>query len=459
VSLISAASALASLIAAPEPAAKLLYDFEDPADIAAWSNLALPDGKEPPVKWERVAEHATSGQHSLKITFAGGEWPTLTTTQVTEDWLNYSTFQADVTASRRCVVGFTVMQEKSTRAKGWDGGISRWTKTAFLEPGKNTVTASLRQPNDYAIHPKWGKIVRFEIFMYRPHDGESIFVDNIRLTTAKESPVQFKTQLRVLGADLVVADVQELGKKLKDRWTKPEPKTIEQVEAEFKAKYDELKKTHPHAVLAILRDGEKNYDPKNPEKAYAGWKDAYWSSHGPDGLTHERAENLGKRASHEVFMRHRSPLMQVDLSSIPKGAEILAGQLVILRANAPSKEHNPEEKPTMWVAEPCNRPWEEYEVNAYEYARDKFWREIGGRYYGDDPDFLPFFLAYGPGCGKVNVWDFTEAVRFWTSGGHANHGFMLHGDSHDYMIAHSREAAEVKNRPAVMVVYDPSGSR
>ena len=109
----------------------------------------------------------------------------------------------------------------------------------------------------------------------------------------------------------------------------------------------------------------------------------------------------------------------------------------------------------MWVVEPCNRPWEEYEVNAFEYAKDKFWKDVGGMAWGDDPDFLPTFLAYGPGTGKVNTWDFVEAVRFWTDGKHPNHGFMLHGDSKDYMIAHSREAKESKDRPAVLVIYEP----
>jgi len=164
---------------------------------------------------------------------------------------------------------------------------------------------------------------------------------------------------------------------------------------------------------------------------------------------------LTKDAAHEIFMRHRSPLMRMDLSSIPAGSEILAAQLVIVRAAPISKDHNPEEKPTMWVAEPCNRPWEEYEVNAYQYAKDKFWKAIGGQYYGDDPDFLPFYVAYGPGSGKVNVWDFAEAVRFWTGGKHANHGFMLHGDSNDYIKGFAREAKEFKDRPAVLVIYVP----
>src|SRR5207253_1632352 len=151
--------------------------------------------------------------------------------------------------------------------------------------------------------------------------------------------------------------VIELGKKLKDGWAKPEAKTLDEVEAAFRAQYAELKKKHPSAVLAVLRDGEKGYDPAHPDKAYAGWKDAYFNSHGPDGNYVDRARNNGKNASHEIFMRHRSPLMRVDLASIPTGSAILAAQLVIVRANEKFlDDHNPEKKPTMWVVEPCNRP-------------------------------------------------------------------------------------------------------
>src|SRR5262245_22118193 len=97
----------------PKPAPKevLLFGFEDPADLKAWSNLELPGAKvkEPAAKLELSDDHATSGKKSLKITFAGGHWPTITTTQVPADWMPYRTFKADVTVSRHCVVGFTVM--------------------------------------------------------------------------------------------------------------------------------------------------------------------------------------------------------------------------------------------------------------------------------------------------------------------------------------------------------------
>jgi hypothetical protein len=443
---------------APAPRETLLFDFESPADLKVWSNLTLPDvkHKEPPVKIELSGDNATRGKQSLKLTFAGGRWPTITTTDVPADWMPYWTFRADVTASRHCLVGFTVLQEKSQRGGGWDPTVSRWTKTAFLKPGKNTVTGSIHDSNNYSINTKHGKVVRFEIFMYAPHEEESIYVDNIRLSTVKEVTPTATTRFPVLGTDMVVTSVQDLGKILKDRWTKPEMKTLDQVEGELRTQYAELKKKHPTAVLTVLRDGEKGFDPDHPDKVYAGWKDAYWSSHGPDGMTLERTDNIGKQASHEIFMRHRSPLMRVDLASIPKGAQILAARLVVIRAHDKFvKEHNPDQ-PNMWVVEPCNRPWEEYEVNAYEYAKDKFWKAIGGMYYGDDPDFLPTYLAYGPSQGKVNTWDFTHAVRFWTDGKHANHGFMLHGNAGDWFPrAHSREAAAIRDRPAVWVIYVP----
>jgi hypothetical protein len=445
----------------------VLFDFEAPADLKAWSNLELPDAKqkEPPAKLELSSDNATSGKQSLKITFDGGHWPTITTISIPDDWMAWETFKADVTVSRPCLVGFTVLQEQSKRGTGYDENVSRWTKTALLKVGKNLVSAPLRPAGGDNLNPKRGKVVRFEIFMYSPRAGESIYVDNIRLSAQKEERPPLKVPFTVAGTDWELIGVNstgvssagaviELGKKLKDRWAKPETKTVAQIEKEFTDRYAELKKKHPRAVLAILRDGEKGYDPTQPDKVYAGWKDAYVNSHGPDGAYISRAVNSGKSASHEVFMRHRSRMMRVDLSSISTGSEILAARLLIVRANDAGNE-KVEKNPTMWVVEPCNRPWEEYEVNAFEYAKDKFWTAVGGFHWGEDPDFLPIFLAYGPGQPKVNSWDFTEAVRFWTNGKHANHGCMLHGDSQDYMIAYAREASEIKNRPAVLVIYEP----
>lgn len=461
--LMAASTSLA--IAQTERKEKILFSFEDPAELKAWSVLepSDPPGEKSKIDFQLATAGATQGKQSLQITFSGGTWPALTTTEIPSEWTEWQAFHADVTVSRPGLIGFRVLQEKSSRGGGWDDDVSRWVKTQFLRPGQNTISADLH-PNAWsALATKLengrelGKVVRLEIFLYRPAAGETIFVDNIRLSSQRlPSAVLKKTDFKVLGTDHVVGDVQELGKKLASQWEEPAPQTVEQVERDFQATYKSLRKQHPRAVLAILRDGEKGVDPTRPDEVYAGWRDAYWSSHGPDSANVERATNKGKHASQEMFMRHRSPLMSVDLGSIPTGSTIHAAKLLLVRQKTPEKERSPS-RPNMWVAEACNRPWQEYEVNAYEYARGKFWKEIGGRNYdGDDPNFLPLFLAYGPAQAGCSTWDFTEAVRYWTDGKHANQGFMLHSDSHDWFIAWYREAPEQQNRPALLVIYEPA---
>lgn len=452
--------------AAAEPQELVLFDFEKQADIEAWSNVESADAKlkEPRAALERATEGATAGKHALKITFAGGAWPTLTTAPMSTDWKDWHTFLADVTVTRPCVVGFTVMQERSQRGEGYEAAVSRWTRTAFLQSGKNLLSFALRPASGNPLDPARGKVVGIEFFMYNPHAEEVVLIDNIRLSKDKLPEQPAKVVFSVAGTDwkldgmnstgvLSAGAVMELGRKLKPDWKPVEERTVAQLEDDFAAEYRELKKTHPRAVLSVLRDGEKGYDPAQPDKVYAGWKDTYFSSHGPDGMYRTRAENSSRGESHEIFMRHRSPLMRVDLSSIPAGSQILAARLIVVRSTF-IKGREPDKVPTMWVVEPCNRPWEEHEVNTFQYAKDKFWKDVGGFHWTDDADFLPLFLAYGPGRGQVNWWDFSHAVRFWTDGKHANHGFMLHGDSLDYMLGWTREAKEIKNRPAVLVVYE-----
>ena len=175
--------------AAPAVKEKVLFNFENPDDLKTWSNLELPDAreKEPvPVKLQLSDEHAASGKYrSLKLTFGRGTGRPSPQRRCWTTGPFYQTFRADVTVDRPCVIGFTALQEKSSRGGDWDASVSRWTKTALLRKGINHVAGIVPGPNDYSINAKWGKVVRFEIFLYRPHDGESVFVDNIRLTTEK----------------------------------------------------------------------------------------------------------------------------------------------------------------------------------------------------------------------------------------------------------------------------------
>src|SRR5262249_14773851 len=152
-------------------------------------------------------------------------------------------------------------------------------------------------------------------------------------------------------------------------------KTIEQVERDFKAEFEALRRDHPKAVLAILRDGERGWDPAHPDKVYAGWKMVYTNSHGPDGPNKGRENTPKLGDTVEVFMRHRSVLMRADLSSIPKGATILRARLVVTRDSGVRK---PPDQPNLWVVEPCNRAWDESSANCYFYAKGKHWKGVNG---------------------------------------------------------------------------------
>ncbi len=161
--------------------------------------------------------------------------------------------------------------------------------------------------------------------------------------------------------------------------------------------------------------------------------------------------------------------MKADLASIPAGSTVLLARLMVVKTGSPRPEVlNTEDrwssplKPTFFVAEACNRDWDETVANGIEYADGKFWKEICGEFWnGDDPDFLPMVIAYGQAGYDQNVFDFTEAVRYWTAGGHPNHGFAMYsfGNFAEYCSIFTRHADAVTKRPALMVVYEPGKSR
>ena len=69
----------------------------------------------------------------------------------------------------------------------------------------------------------------------------------------------------------------------------------------------------------------------------------------------------------------------------------------------------------------------------------------------------PVYLSYGPGSGKVNSWDFTHAVRYWTDGEHANQGFIISSAPAylDALRVFTYRCKELQNRPCVAVIYEP----
>ncbi|MFB3893837.1 MAG: hypothetical protein ACE15C_17635 [Phycisphaerae bacterium] len=460
----------------------VLFDFKDAAGAADWSPAKLPEVKtDQPAPKVEIVTGSAAGASGLKLTFDGGDWPVVATTNIPVEgnWKPFQTLKATLTADKPIVAYFRILQGKPDDK----GKHPYWEHTMILQKGVNDLVLTIRSgPGAGVIDPKNGDITSFIIGAFQPAKGQTLVVNGVLLSKVWPPPkvigwyspychdgysssaaAEFKRtgtlpRFKVLGAAAdepqEVADCADLARQLKDKWTKPEPKTIEQVEADFRAGFEALKKDHPKAVMAILREGEKGYDPAAPDKAYAGWKFVYISCHGPDGPNPGREKTPAKYETVEAFMRHRSPILQADLSSIPKGAAVLAARLVVTRVGA--ADLKVPEKPNMWVAEPCNREWDDTAANCYFYAKGKLWKAVSGLYYGEDPDYWPVLLMHGPaGGGAVSDWDFTEALKFWTGGQHENHGFFLYGESSDYMSMYTPKAKDIKQRPAIMVVYEP----
>lgn len=459
----------------------VLFDFVHGFTLKDWTPVKLSEvEKEQPtprieiVPAPKDKDDVNPAGKCLKITFDGGDWPTIGTTKlpVQGNWQQFQTLKVELTVDRPSVAYVRILQGEPDDKRQQ----SRWEKTLTLLPGRNRVTLLIRHGIG-SMDPKKGDVTSFIIGMFRPEKGQTLLVSNVRLSTDWPPPkvlgwyspynhdgysaavtreysrIGTMTKFKVLGTDMEVADLPDLAKRLKDKWVKPEARTIEQVEAEFEGELEKIKKAHPKAMLAILREGEKGSNPANPDQVYEGWKYVYVNCHGPSGPNHGRESTPAPSETVEVFMRHRSVLMRVDLASIPKGANILAAKFAVTRASA--KDLKVPEKPNLWVAEPCNREWDETSANCYFYAKGKHWKGVSGLYYGEDRDFWPVFLTHGPaGGGAVSVWDFTEAIRFWQDGKHANHGFFLHGDSNDYMRMYTPKAKDLKQRPAVLVIYE-----
>jgi len=364
-------------------AEKVLFEFKHGADLKAWSqflpdNLKVPGAKEPPVKIELSGENAASGKRCLKLTFSGGKYPTVATHSPLEDWTVYNSFKADVTASRTCLLAFRVVREDDKEHRGW-------VKLALLHQGRNAVVDVAPTPRGLDNGRPLKGPTQFEIIMYAPREGEAIFVDNLRVSTevpdtatpphgehvTPGDKARFYPKLGkipVLGLGIEVQSAGEFGKQMMEHWVRPADKTVEQVEAEFRALYDGLKKEHPRAVMAIFRNAQKGFDPAAPEKEYAGWESTGISAHGPNAVLLESLHSVAGSERMEVCFRGRPVMLRADFSSIPQGSRILAARLLLVRASPLPKDWDAVRN--LFVAEFCNRPWKETEVNTFEYEKE-----------------------------------------------------------------------------------------
>jgi hypothetical protein len=188
------------VLAAPADAEpKVLFDFESPADAASWTMVEPPgcEMKEPAASAEASPAGATSGNSALKITYAGGRLPAVTTGKLSaSDWTPYAVIRADVTVDRPSVVGLRILQEKSARVNNWSRQITRWQHAWALKPGKTTVEALLH-PNELSpLRADLGKVVAVDIFACNPAAGQVVTVDNVRLDTVLPPELAPKAEVK-----------------------------------------------------------------------------------------------------------------------------------------------------------------------------------------------------------------------------------------------------------------------
>ncbi|MEI7905144.1 MAG: DNRLRE domain-containing protein [Candidatus Firestonebacteria bacterium] len=441
------------------------YLFDDPKEESNWSNIDT-GLKDPPVKIEYSNENTTKSKYSLKLTFGGGEFPTVGTKVLPGDILNTKYLCADVTVPRDCVLGFSLFQEKSQEGYSVKVAQTKFIATVFLHKGLNKAGVLLSHRfNSFTI--KNGDVLRFDIFLYHPQKGESIFIDNIRFSS-RVPPIaelpwhdrEWQSEKNATKADFKILNSDKSIKAYrmytvaatapKDNFAYFGDKDVAGIQNDMKDKLAELRKQAPDTELAVFRRGDKGFNPASPGKIYENAADAYVNTHGPDGnLIGGRANYYGSGETSELFMDHRSTMYYFDLSSIPAGSKIIDARFVVTR----TKEGK---GGGVFVAIPCNRRWDEKTVNAFEYAYGKCWKELFAfSFTGEDPDFQPLILAGGFSGSKTVAGDFTEAVKFWTDGKNANNGFHFPSDGADYLSGFNSKNKTVSNRPALFVIYEP----
>src|ERR1022692_1149176 len=98
---------------------QVLFNFADKGTVKDWIPVTLPDvgGDQPVPKVEivpmpKAKDDARPAGQGLKITYDGGDWPTIGTTRipVQGNWKQFQTLKADLTVDRPCVAHFRIYQ-------------------------------------------------------------------------------------------------------------------------------------------------------------------------------------------------------------------------------------------------------------------------------------------------------------------------------------------------------------
>ena len=167
----------------------LLSGFEDAADLDRWK----PQG----AQVERVHDHATQGQWSLKLTLTRGDYPGIAFTSLA-GWERYDIARLDVFNPQSQPVNVTIrLDDAQTTNFG-----SRYNEDFLLHPGSNTLELPLRQlqTSDHKRNLDPARLMRFLLFGSRP---ATLYLDNFRLDqgSAASAWPEFKKMDPYFGLD------------------------------------------------------------------------------------------------------------------------------------------------------------------------------------------------------------------------------------------------------------------
>src|SRR5262249_3473316 len=184
-------NAIQSASMAADDKDQALFSFADEATAKDWTAVKLPEieKEQPAPKVEIVPSpqpknDARPAGKSLKITFDGGNWPTVGTTKipVSGNWKQFQTLKAEFTVDRPSVAYVRIYQGKADEKQQ-----PRWERTLNILPGRNDVTLLIRSGIG-SMDPAKGDVTAFVIGMFQPEKGQTLLVGNVRLSSDWPAP-------------------------------------------------------------------------------------------------------------------------------------------------------------------------------------------------------------------------------------------------------------------------------
>jgi hypothetical protein len=160
----------------------MLYDFEQPEQLAAWGGLAEEQTGSRTLSLQ--APEVTAGDKALKIVFTGTgtDWPGVATSRVPADWSGYEALKFEVWSVNPLNLSVRIDDDKSTDHP------NRFNYVVQLEQKKTLIqipVESIRR----SINPKNIKLLC--LYLTKPPAGTTLFVDNIRLGSLEAEQVAY----------------------------------------------------------------------------------------------------------------------------------------------------------------------------------------------------------------------------------------------------------------------------